>query len=145
MYVNAISFYRFGRLSRRLRLLPLQRIAEALNLVAFSASIPARAEIGEGTVCEHRGIGVVVHPGAVIGRRCRILPHAVVGGRGGDGRTGAPRIGDDVLIGTGAKILGPVQVGDGARVGANAVVIEDVPAGATAVGIPARVTAVAGQ
>lgn len=145
MYVNAISFYRFGRFSRRLGLLPLQRIAEALNILAFSASIPARAEIGEGTVCEHRGIGVVVHPGAVIGRRCRILPHAVVGGRGGDGRTGAPRIGDDVLIGTGAKILGPVQVGDGAKVGANAVVLEDVPAGATAVGIPARVTAVAGK
>jgi serine O-acetyltransferase len=145
MYVNAISFYRFGRFSRRLRLVPLQRIAEAMNLLAFSASIPARAEIGEGTVCEHRGIGVVVHPGAVIGRRCRILPHAVVGGRGGDGRTGAPRIGDDVMIGTGAKILGPVQVGDGARVGANAVVIEDVPAGATAVGIPARVTAVTGE
>ena len=145
MYVNAISFYRFGRFSRRRGLLPLQRIAEALNILAFSASIPARAEIGEGTVCEHRGIGVVVHPGAVIGRRCRILPHAVVGGRGGDGRTGAPRIGDDVLIGTGAKILGPVQVGDGAKVGANAVVLEDVPAGATAVGIPARVTAVAGK
>jgi serine O-acetyltransferase len=145
MYVNAISFYRFGRWSRRLRLVPLQRIAEALNLLAFSASIPARAEIGEGTVCEHRGIGVVVHPGAVIGQRCRILPHAVVGGRGGEGRTGAPQIGDDVLIGTGAKILGPVHVGDGARVGANAVVIKDVPAGATAVGIPARVTAVPGE
>ena len=139
MYVNAISFYRFGRLSRRYKLVPLQRLAEAMNILAFSASIPARAEIGDGTVCEHRGIGVVIHPGAVIGRRCRILPHVVVGGRGGDGRTGAPQIGDDVLIGTGAKILGPVTIGDGARVGANAVVIEDVPAGATAVGIPASV------
>jgi serine O-acetyltransferase len=139
MYVNAISLYRFGRLSRRYKLVPLQRLAEAMNILAFSASIPARAEIGDGTVCEHRGIGVVVHPGAVIGRRCRILPHVVVGGRGGEGRTGAPRIGNDVLIGTGAKILGPVTIGDGARVGANAVVLEDVPAGATAVGIPASV------
>jgi serine O-acetyltransferase len=139
VYVNAISLYRVGRLSRRYKLLPLQRLAEAMNILAFSASIPARAEIGDGTVCEHRGIGVVVHPGAVIGRRCRILPHVVVGGRGGEGRTGAPQIGDDVLIGTGAKILGAVTIGDGARVGANAVVIEDVPAGATAVGIPASV------
>jgi len=137
VYVNAISLYRVGRLSRRLRLLPLQRVAEALNILTFSASIPSRAEIGEGTVCEHRGIGVVVHPGAVIGRRCKILPHVVIGGRGGDGRTGAPRIGDDVLLGSGAKILGPVRIGDGARIGANAVVIEDVPAGATAVGVPA--------
>jgi serine O-acetyltransferase len=141
VYVNAISLYRFGRLSRRYKLVPLQRLAEAMNILVFSASIAARAEIGDGTVCEHRGIGVVVHPGAVIGRRCRILPHVVVGGRGGDGRTGAPQIGDDVLIGTGAKILGPVTIGDGARVGANAVVIEDVPAGATAVGIPASVLA----
>jgi len=57
---------------------------------------------------------------------------------GGD-KLGVPRLGNDVYVGCGAKILGPVTIGDGAMIGANAVVLKDVPAGATAVGIPARI------
>ncbi len=136
MSFNAISLYRLARASRPLPLVP--RLFEALTFLLFNCSIPVSAEIGEGTRCGHRGIAVVIDPRARIGRRCLIRPQVVIGGSGGE-RSGAPTIGDDVEIGVGAKILGPIAIGDGARIGANAVVRTDVPAGAVAVGVPARV------
>ncbi|MDE1179732.1 DapH/DapD/GlmU-related protein [Paraburkholderia sp.] len=81
-------------------------------------------------------MGIVVHRQAVLGSNIVIAPNVVIGGRG---RPGAPVIEDDVLIGAGACILGPVKIGKGARIGANAVVLTDVLAGATMVGVPARV------
>jgi len=82
---------------------------------------------GQGTIlsAERIGANLQVHQGVTIGWDYR-----------GDRR---PIVGDDVFIGAGAKILGPVTIGDGARIGANAVVVCDVPAGATAVGVPARI------
>ena len=73
-----------------------------------------------------------------MGERCSISQGVTIGVLGGE-RDGVPRLGNDVYIGAGAKILGPVTIGDGAIVGANAVVLEDVPPGATAVGVPARI------
>jgi serine O-acetyltransferase len=133
---NAISLYRLARAARPLPLLP--RLLEGLTFLLFNSSIPVSAEIGEGTRCGHRGIAVVIDPRARVGRRCLIRPQVVIGGSGGE-RSGAPTIGDDVEIGVGAKILGPISVGDRARIGANAVVRTDIPAGAVAVGVPARV------
>ena len=77
-----------------------------------------------------------MHKDAVIGRNVLLSPGVVVGGRAP--LKGAPIIEDDVKIGVGAKILGPIRIGAGARVGANAVVIDDVLPGDTVVGIPAR-------
>lgn len=87
---------------------------------------------GQGTILSAESIGanLQVHQGVTVGWDYR-----------GDRR---PIIGDDVFIGAGAKILGAITIGDGARIGANAVVVHDVPAGATAVGIPARIHPVAG-
>lgn len=105
--------------------------------------------------------GIEIHPGATIGRRVFIdhgmgivigetaevgddttLYHAVtLGGTSWNKGKRHPTVGKAVVIGAGAKLLGPIMVGDGARIGSNAVVIKDVPPGATAVGIPARVTA----
>lgn len=82
--------------------------------------------------------GVVVHENAVIGRNCMIMQQVTIGMI----RTGeVPTIGDDVYIGAGAKLIGKLTVGDGARIGANAVVLNDVPAHHTAVGNPARLIA----
>jgi serine O-acetyltransferase len=78
-----------------------------------------------------------IHPGVVIGNRVGIM-HDVTLGTTME-RPGVPRIGNDVFIGAGAKILGPVTIGDGAVVAANSLVLSDVPPGATAVGVPARV------
>jgi len=98
------------------------------------ADIPLGLRLGGGLLMPHPN-GIVIHPDAEIGPNCLIFQQVTIGT---DGR-GAPRIGGQVDIGAGAKILGPISIGCHAKIGANAVVIRDVPPGATAVGIPARV------
>lgn len=83
-------------------------------------------------------MGVVIGAGAVIGRGCRIY-HGVTLGISHRDNDGFPVLGENVLVGAGAKILGPIVVGNGAKIGANSVVLSDVPAGASAIGVPARV------
>jgi len=104
--------------------------------VVTGADIPLTARIGGGLVMPHPN-GIVIHPDAVIGPNCLIFQQVTIGLVRASPE--APKIGAGVDIGAGARILGPVVVGDGAQIGANAVVLRDVPAGATAVGVPARV------
>lgn len=92
--------------------------------------------IGGGLRLPHP-TGIILHPEAELGPNCQLF-HQVTLGLVED-RDGVPKLGGHVDVGSGAKILGPVTIGDHARVGANAVVLRDVPAGATAVGIPARI------
>jgi serine O-acetyltransferase len=98
------------------------------------ADIPLNCSLGGGLLLPHPS-GVVIHPGARVGVNCIIFQQVTLGTLG---ESGAPVVGGDVLLGAGAKVLGGVTIGDHAQVGANAVVLRDVPAGATAVGIPAR-------
>src|SRR3954453_13074134 len=115
------------------------RTAQAISRgtrVIFATHLPPEAEIGEGTELGYGSIGVIVHKETVIGRNCLLSPGVVSGGRWG--RPGATVIEDEVLIGVGAKILAPIRIGSGAKVGANAVVLEDVAPGDTVAGIPAR-------
>lgn len=100
-----------------------------------SSDIDIHARLGEGLQLPHP-TGVVIHEDAVIGKNCMIMQQVTIGQLS---RDGAPTIGDSVYIGAGAKILGPIKIGDRARIGANAVVLTDVPSDSTAVGIPARV------
>jgi len=110
-------------------------VSRVLRLV-FAAHLPPEAQIGEGTELGYGGIGVIVHKDAVIGRNCLLSPGVVIGGR--SGHEGVPVIEDEVLIGVGAKILGPIRIGAGAKIGANAVVLRDVAPGDTVAGVPAR-------
>ena len=105
-----------------------------LNHVITGADIAWRAEIGPGLRMNHP-TGVVIGPHARIGPNCILQSGVTIGGRG---LQASPVIGSDVLIGSGAKILGPVRIGDRCVVGANAVVVRDVAAGATVAGVPAR-------
>jgi serine O-acetyltransferase len=98
------------------------------------ADIPINTRIGGGLLIPHPN-GVVIHSDAEIGINCLLFQQATIGTRGG----GAPRVGNHVDIGAGARVLGSIRVGDYARIGANAVVLEDVPRDKTAVGIPARI------
>jgi serine O-acetyltransferase len=115
----------------------LPRLLALFNRVVFAVQLPAATRIGRGARLNYSGLGTVIHERAVIGERVEIGPGVVIGGRSKIYEV--PVIEDDVQIGVGAKILGPVRVGRGAVVGANAVVLHDVPPGAVVVGIPARV------
>jgi len=96
------------------------------------------AKIGKGLFIDH-GMGVVIGETAEIGENVVMYHGVTLGGTGSLKGKRHPTIGNNVFIGTDAKILGPITIGDGAKVGANAVVLEDVPMNATAVGVPARI------
>lgn len=102
------------------------------------------AKIGRGVLIDH-GMGVVIGETAEVGDGCTIYQGVTLGGTGKDTGKRHPTIGNNVLIGSGAKVLGPFRVGDNARIAAGAVVLQEIPADATAVGVPARVVRVAGQ
>jgi serine O-acetyltransferase len=91
-------------------------------------------------VIEHQS-GIVIHGNCVIGNDCHIRQGCTMGNKTLERPFDAPRLGNGVNVGAGSKILGAVTIGDGASIGANAVVVKDVPAGATAVGIPAKILA----
>ncbi len=131
---TAMVVYRLMQWSRRYRLWPLEMAANKFNAVFCHCIIGRGADFGPGFVLIH-SMGVVIN-GQVRGGRNILVEHQVT--IGAEGRR-APSIGNGVFLGAGAKILGAVVVGDGARVGANAVVVKDVPPHSTVVGIPARV------
>ncbi|WP_413778036.1 serine O-acetyltransferase EpsC [Caproicibacterium sp. XB1] len=101
------------------------------------------AKIGKGLFIDH-GMGVVIGETTEIGDYCTLYQGVTLGGTGKDKGKRHPTLGNNVLVGSGAKILGPMKIGDNARIAAGAVVLDEVPANATAVGVPARVVRING-
>jgi len=127
----------FGRLARKLAILR-HRFWSAVT----GAEIPLNSSrIAGGLLIPHPN-GVVVHPEAVIGPNCQLFQQVTLGT---GPKPGVPRLGSNVDVGPGAKILGGVTIGDHAVIGANAVVLHDVPAGAVAVGVPAVTKKIGGR
>lgn len=129
--------YKCGHALHRWKVPALPSLIYYFMRFVFTASVPYTATIGRNSSFNNWGMGVVIHRRAVIGENCEIAHHVTIGGRGGFQEV--PAIGNDVFIGAGAKILGPITIGDGATIGANAVVLHDVPAHSVAAGIPARI------
>lgn len=96
------------------------------------------ATIGKGVMIDH-GMGVVIGETAVVGDNCTIYQNVTLGGTGKDTGKRHPTIGNNVMIGSGAKVLGPFSVGDNSKIASNAVVLSEVPPNSTCVGVPARV------
>jgi serine O-acetyltransferase len=133
---------RLHRLAHRLELngrSGLANVVSATNRLVTGVEIEPGATIGAGLVIRH-GLGIVINKEVRIGRDCQLFQQVTLG-LALAGHSGAPVLGDRVRVGTGAKVLGPVVIGDDAWIGANAVVLHDVPAGTRAVGVPARVIA----
>lgn len=118
-------------------LAPLADVVSAVVRLSFGIRLPPSVELGEGSYFSSGGLGTVVHRGAKIGRDCIISASVTLGSRGD--HNAAPVIDDDCFVGAGARILGGVHVGPRSVVGANAVVIHDVPPDSVVAGVPARV------
>lgn len=128
------------RLSHRLWKCGLRWPARFLSYLARAATgveIHPGAQIGRRLFIDH-GMGVVIGETAVIGDDCTLYHGVTLGGTSWNKGKRHPTLGQGVVIGAGAKVLGPIEVGDGARVGSNSVVLKNVPAGATVVGIPSH-------
>jgi len=135
--IHALISY---RISHRLYLNKrffLARLMSQLARFFTGIEIHPGAKIGKGLFIDH-GMGVVIGETAEVGDNVTLYHGVTLGGTGKDTGKRHPTIEDGVLIGTGAKVLGPIIVGKGAKIGANAVVVKNVPAKATAVGSPAK-------
>jgi serine O-acetyltransferase len=122
----------------------LPRIIAYTTRSVTGVEIHPAAEIGKEFFIDH-GSGVVVGETATVGNRVTLYQGVTLGGTGFQRGKRHPSLGDNVTVGSGAKLLGPIAVGDGAKIGANTVVVEDVPAGATVVGNPGHPVRVEGR
>lgn len=104
--------------------------------LAVGCDLPAQTRCGPGLQLHHAGRGVALHRRAVLGSEVTLFQDVAIGQRD---NSGEPVLGDGVIVGVGARLLGPIRVGDGARIGANAVVLDDVPPGGIAVGPKATI------
>ena len=137
-HIKAIGIHRIAHCFYRMHLFFLARFISNIARFWTGIEIHPGAVIGRGLMIDH-GIGVVIGETAIIGDDCQLYHGVTLGGTGKQHVKRHPTLEDGVYIGCGAKCLGNITLKKGCRVGANAVVLEDVPEGATAVGIPARI------
>lgn len=135
---HALAFHRLSNLLWNAGLKWLARWLSYWSRWLTGIEIHPGARIGRRVFIDH-GMGIVVGETADIGDDCTLYQGVTLGGTSWQKGKRHPTLGRNVVVGAGAKILGPITVGDGAKVGSNAVVVKDVPSGATAVGIPARI------
>ena len=136
--VHALLMHRFSHWLWKARLYWLARFMSHIGRFFTGIEIHPGATIGHRVFIDH-GMGVVIGETAVIGDDCTLYHGVTLGGTSWNKGKRHPTLENSVVIGAGAKVLGPITVGAGARIGSNAVVVKDVPANATAVGIPARI------
>jgi serine O-acetyltransferase len=135
---HALQLHRFNHMLWGWKLRWLARLGSHLARFLTGIEIHPGARIGRRVFIDH-GMGVVIGETAEIGDECTLYHGVTLGGVSWNKGKRHPTLGRGVVVGAGAKILGPFVVGDGAKVGSNSVVVKAVPAGATVVGIPARV------
>ena len=136
--VHAILAYRVAhKLYLGKKYFPARAVSQLAKFIT-GIEIHPGATIGRGLVIDH-GSGVVIGETAEIGDNCTLYQGVTLGGTGKDTGKRHPTLGTNVMVGAGAKVLGPFRIGDNAKIAAGAVVLEEIPANATAVGIPARV------
>ncbi|MBH0002152.1 serine O-acetyltransferase [Pseudoalteromonas sp. SWYJZ12] len=134
---NAIMFYRVARWFYLKNIPFVPKVMQLIIFILYSSKVPANADIGKGSFLVVKGIGVVIIDKAKIGERCRIGIGCKVVGKGPYKRV--PVIGDDVFLGPGCVIVGPVIIGNKVIVAPNSVVTKSVPTGCIVGGIPAKI------
>lgn len=141
--VSAIIHHRVAHWCYNHRMKFIARCVSQLGRHFTGIEIHPGAKIGRRLVIDH-GMGIVIGETAEVGDDVLLYQGVTLGGTGKDKGKRHPTIGDNVLIGSGAKVLGPFTVGENSRIAANAVVLKEVPPDSTAVGVPARIVRVAG-
>jgi len=136
---HAIVFHRLSHLLWKMEIPFLPRVISQLARFLTGIEIHPGAQISRGLFIDH-GMGVVVGETTIIGENVTLFQGVTLGGTGKETGKRHPTIGNNVVVGTGAKVLGNIKIGDNSYIGANAVVIKDVPANATVVGVPGRIT-----
>lgn len=137
--LHALVSHRIAHFLYKAHLFFPARLLSQISRFATGIEIHPGAKIGKGFFIDH-GMGVVIGETAVIGDNVLLYQGVTLGGTGMEKGKRHPTIGNNVVIGTGAKVLGNITVGDNSYVGANAVVIKDVPPNSTVVGVPGRIT-----
>ncbi|MET0066030.1 MAG: serine O-acetyltransferase [Candidatus Thiodiazotropha sp.] len=135
--VHAVMFHRVSHKLWHLGLKWLARVFSNLARLLTGIEIHPGAVIGRRFFIDH-GMGVVIGETAIIGDDCTLYHGVTLGGTSWQKGKRHPTLGNNVVVGAGAKVLGPIEVGEGARIGSNAVVVKDVPPGATVVGVPGK-------
>jgi serine O-acetyltransferase len=135
--VHALMFHRISHALWNIGLKWLARLLSNLARLMTGIEIHPGARIGRRFFIDH-GMGVVIGETAIIGDDCTLYHGVTLGGTSWQKGKRHPTLANDVVVGAGAKVLGPIEVGEGARIGSNAVVVKDVPAGATVVGVPGK-------
>lgn len=136
--LHAVIFHRIAHWFYKKDLKVIARMISQFARMITGIEIHPGAKIGKGLLIDH-GSGVVIGETAEIGDYCLLYQGCTLGGTGKDQGKRHPTLGNNVMVGCGAKILGPFKVGDNVKIAANAVVLEEVPANSTAVGVPARI------
>lgn len=135
---HAVLLHRFAHMLYRCHLRFIPRLISQLSRFLTKIEIHPGATIGKGLLIDH-GCGVVIGETTVIGDDCTIYQGVTLGGTGKDTGKRHPTLGNNVMVGSGAKILGPFTVGDNSKIAANAVLLREVEPDSTCVGVPARV------
>ena len=137
--VHSLIMYRISHFFYGKKRFFIARLISQLGRFLTGIEIHPGAKIGMGTLIDH-GSGVVIGETSVIGDRVTIYQGATIGATGNEKQFKRhPTLGDDIVVGSGAKILGPINIGDHCKIGANSVVLKDMPSYTTAVGIPAKI------
>ena len=137
--VHAMVFYRIAHLLFKMGVPFFPRWISQIGRFWTGIEIHPGARIGEGFFIDH-GMGVVIGETAIIGDNVLLYQGVTLGGTGKERGKRHPTVGNNVVIGSGAKVLGNITIGDNSYIGSNAVVIKDVPANSTVVGVPGRIT-----
>jgi serine O-acetyltransferase len=132
-----VRLQRVSFVLQRRSLTPLSRSIELVIRLVYGACLPAKTSIAPSVFFYHNALGVVLNHDCIISAGCQIGTHVVLGGNGN--QMGAPHLEEDVVVHAGAKLIGPIRVGRGAVIGANAVVMSDVPARSLVTGVPGEV------
>ena len=142
--IHAVAHHRIAHMFYHMRLYFIARLISQMSRFFTGTEIHPGAQIGKGLFIDH-GMGIVIGETTIIGDNCTLYQNVTLGGTGKDKGKRHPTIGNSVMIGSGAKVLGPFTVGDNSKIAANAVVLSEVPPGSTCVGVPARVVRINNQ